>query len=96
MYEVEILLGPLTVLSVSDSLSTSLSSCVRHLGSFLVHRDLATLVSEPTDESLKEMEVGRHRQQPYVQGEGLVEVRLEGVRAASKTGQVGKCSNYCR
>jgi len=77
-YEVEVQLGPVTGISVSDNLNTSLSSLVKHMTSFLTTRDLPTMVQQPMDESLSEMEVASSLNQPYVQTQGLIEVRLEG------------------
>ena len=77
VYEVEVTLGRLTAVSVSDSLATALSSLVAHLTNFLAARDIAGLLAKPLDESLTEMEVGPELKQPYVQTAGLIEVRLE-------------------
>eukprot|EP00092_Neocalanus_flemingeri_P019769 GFUD01021409.1.p1 GENE.GFUD01021409.1~~GFUD01021409.1.p1 ORF type:complete len:816 (+),score=239.01 GFUD01021409.1:110-2557(+) len=77
-YEVEVQLGAVTAISVTDNLNTSLSSLVKHLSSFLTTRDLPSMVQQPLDESLAEMEVFPWLHQPYVQTQGLIEVRLEG------------------
>ena len=76
-YEVEVQLGSVTAISVSDNLNTSLTSLVKHLACFLTTRDLSSMVQQPLDESLAEMEVFPWLNQPYVQTQGLIEVRLE-------------------
>merc|ERR1712130_449123 len=76
-YEVEVQIGPITGVSVTDNLNTSLSSLVKHMTCFLTTRDLASMIQQPMDESLVEMEVATSLNQPYVQTQGLIEVRLE-------------------
>ena len=76
-YEVEVQLGPITAVSVSENLSSSLETLTKHTSNFLSTRDLPGLLREPQDESLKEMEVFSHLNQPYVQTTGLLEVRMK-------------------
>ena len=76
-YEVEVQIGPITGISVTDNLNTSLSSLVKHMICFLSRRDLPNMIEQPMDESLAEMEVAPSLNQPYVQTQGLIEVRLE-------------------
>ena len=66
-YEVDVQLGPLSVVSVTDNLHTSLESLASHTRHFLTTRNLEALTREPLEESLQEMEVYPHLAQPYVQ-----------------------------
>ena len=77
-YEVEVQLGPITVVSCTNSLSNSLQSLCSHVCCFLKNRNLEQLIREPIEESLKEMEVFSHLNQPYVQSKNLIEVRMDG------------------
>ena len=77
MYEVEVQLGPITAVSVSQNLSSSLESLTKHITNFLSTRDLPGILREPREETLKEMEVFSHLNQPYVQTPGVLEVRMK-------------------
>ena len=77
-YEVDVQLGPLSAVSVTDNLHTSLESLVSHTRHFLTTRNLEALTREPLEESLQEMEVYPHLAQPYVQARGVLEVRMDG------------------
>ena len=81
-YEVDVQLGPVSVVSVSDNLNTSLQSLITHCCHFLSTRPIDSVLKEPLEESLKEMEVYSHLNQPYVQCRNIVDVRME---AADKT-----------
>ena len=77
-YEVDVQLGPLSAVSVTDNLHTSLESLASHTRHFLTTRNLEALTREPLEESLQEMEVYPHLAQPYVQARGVLEVRMDG------------------
>jgi len=77
LYELEVQLGPVTAVSVSESLSSGLKSLTRHVTNFLSTRDLPGMLREPQEEALKEMEVFEHLNQPYVQTSGVLEVRMK-------------------
>ena len=66
-YEVEVSFGPISVISITDNLHISLSSLITHFTSFLKTRDLNSILEEPRDLTLREMEVNRALNQPYVQ-----------------------------
>ncbi len=76
-YEVEVQLGPLTVVSVTEGLSTSLDSLIEHTSNFLKSRNMEALLRIPIEEGLGEMEVAAHMNQPYVQSRNLLEVRMD-------------------
>ena len=76
-YEVEVQLGPLTVVSVTEGLSTSLDSLIAHTSNFLKSRNMEALLRIPIEEGLGEMEVAAHMNQPYVQSRSLLEVRMD-------------------
>ena len=77
-YEVELQLGPLSIVSVNNSLNTSLESLIKQSTSFLSSRNLDSLLKEPIEENLQEMEVFPHLNQPYVQCRDVITVRMEG------------------
>ena len=76
-YEVEVQLGPLTVVSVTEGLSTSLDSLIEHTSNFLRSRNMEALFRIPIEEGVGEMEVAVNMNQPYVQSRSLLEVRMD-------------------
>ena len=87
-YEVELQLGPVSIVSVNNSLNTCLESLVKHSCHFLTTSDLDTLIREPLEESLQEMEVSPHLNQPYVQSRDLITVRMDAADGSQLTAPV--------
>jgi len=72
------------VISITDNLHTSLSSLVTHFTSFLRTRDIPALLEEVRDPNLREMEVNKDLNQPYVQVQYNIFFKLNGAKTAKE------------